>query len=267
MENSQKAIPGINQNLDFDKIYNIDIRYNGYFGISGFTQRLNINQAKAEMRQKVLEKFYIPEKYSNASFENYILKDNAEAYGKIKSIASNGFVSEKKKTNISIILWSKNIYGVGKTHLLYAMFKAYLNSDKLFCITPKSDTEIQISFKALKFIILPEYELLNKIKDTFKSDSSRSEKDIFTELNRFDILCIDDMVKYNPTNLDFYQRVMFQIIDERYNRMKAIIITTNKHPKELAEFIGIAAADRLYEMTKGYQIEFKGQSYRDRREI
>jgi DNA replication protein DnaC len=242
-----------------DKVYVVDSLYNGNFGLSGlFKQKYTIKESLEKMKSDIKSKIKIPEQFKDASFDNYDPTQNAGHFKTLKNVVDMGF--KKNGKLISMILWSKT-YGVGKTHLLYSMVKSYLLSDAVFKITVDGEF-VRVSYEPLKIKVIPEYTLINMVKETFKPDSEKTEGDVFKELNSFDILGIDDVVKYNPTNLDFYQRVMFQLVDERYNQNKSIIITTNKSLPELAEYIGVASADRLCEMTKDYRLEFKGKSYR-----
>lgn len=251
--------------MDYNKNYFIEQRFNGYFGsLVGIFKTMTVNDALLEMKNKIENYFQINENenYRQSSFANFDTKDNVAIVNKLKILIANGFKNSDR--NVSVVLWSKNIYGVGKTHLLYAMVKEYLLSSNNFEAALINDNKVVINYKALKIRIMTEYELINKIRDTFKSDSGISEGDVFEELKQYDVLCIDDIAKYTPSSLEFYQRVMFELVNDRYNNRKSLLLTTNKTPEALTELLGCATADRLSEMTKGYRLEFKGESHREK---
>lgn len=242
--------------IDCDKEYLITIKYNNYFpNLLGTNVKSTINETIKKMKNEILIRFKVPELFQNANLDNFDNADNFNVFTKVVEQSKLGFKS-------SMILWSKNIYGVGKTHLLYAMAKSYLVNDTNFGVKLENDNNVVLNYNALRLGLFIEYDLLNKIRDTFKPNNELTEGDIFKELNHYDVLFIDDLLKYTPSNLDFYQRVMFQIVNDRYNNKKSIILTTNKCLRELAELIGIATSDRLNEMTKDCQLEFKGKSHR-----
>jgi DNA replication protein DnaC len=242
--------------LNLNKPIAIQVRYNNYKEYPSGQTFDTVNNIIAKIRSNVISGLRIPEKYKGVSFGNFYKKDNQTEFNAVKEVVEFGFNSK------SVLLWSKDLYGVGKTHLLYAMIKEYLLSDTLIETKQLNSGDMLISFSGVRIGIFNEYDLLDKIKDTFKPNNSLSEGDIFNEINNYQVLCIDDLLKYKPTNLDFYQRVMFQIVNERYNRNQSLIITTNKSLIELGEYLGAATSDRLCEMTNGYQLQFKGKSYR-----
>ena len=56
------------------------------------------------------------------------------------------------------------------------------------------------------------------------------------------------------------QYMLYQIINERYNRRKPTVLISNQNKKDFLNYVGIAAADRLTESAQ--VVEFTGQSYR-----
>lgn len=56
------------------------------------------------------------------------------------------------------------------------------------------------------------------------------------------------------------QYMLYQIINERYNRRKPTVLISNQSKKDFLNYVGIAAADRLTESAQ--VVEFTGPSYR-----
>lgn len=83
------------------------------------------------------------------------------------------------------------------------------------------------------------------------------------EMNRLKdigLLFIDDLFKGSETDAD--KSLMYDIINHRYLKGKAIIISTEKTPDELIK-VDEALGSRIVEMCKGYTVTFKNaQNYR-----
>ena len=259
MDKLQKAIPGEIQTINYDEKITLTARCLKYRFDFGGIKTSTVNITMNEIRQNVLKQLNIPETFKDVSFANFDTKDNKVPFYRIKKAVDEDLIGKT-----SMIFWSKDLYGVGKTHLLYAMAKEYALSDKRFNVERSGKEGVLVDYVGSSICVLSEYDFINQIKDTFKPNSEKTEGDVFARLNKFDVLCLDDVVKYTPVNLEFYHRIMFQLIDERYKNKKSIIITTNKTLGQLGECIGVATADRLYEMTKGFQLEFKGESHRSK---
>jgi DNA replication protein DnaC len=260
MENYQKGTHSPMNQINYDKFGSITIRYKNHPNLQSGITESTVNKVICAIKNNIIFNLKVPEKYQNSTFDNFEKTGIEKEFKKVKDIILNGFKKDNGE-NISAIIWSKDIYGVGKTHLLYAMVKEYLLSDSMIEVIQKGYEPV-VSYNAKSICVLVEYQLLEKFRETFKPNFLKTEGDIFKELDSYDVLCIDDVSKYKPSNMDFYQRIYFQLVNERYNHNKSLIITTNKSLKELAEYIGIATADRLCEMTQDYRIEFRGKSYR-----
>jgi len=165
----------------------------------------------------------------------------------------------------SLILMSPNLYGVGKTHLACAL------AHKLFDEVPPAvvDTRMMVlRFSRQPAIYISERSMLSRIRQTYdRKDRSReaeSEEDIYTGLEAAPLLIIDDVGKVRPKELNFLQSVYFEIIDQRYNDGRPVVMTTNLSAEELEEHLGGACADRLREMCGGKAgfIIMGGSSYR-----
>jgi len=110
-----------------------------------------------------------------------------------------------------------------------------------------------------------EQKLLNRIRQTYnqRDEEGETEEDVFSALERFHLLIIDDVGKVRPRDYSFLQGVYFRIIDDRYTEEDNIILTTNLDLAELETHIGGASSDRLREMAgkQGF-IKMTGKSER-----
>ncbi len=194
----------------------------------------------------------IPPKYRTKTFDNFDRKLQPKAFALMsKYEPANGK---------SLVLYSPDGYGTGKTHLVASLVnrmiaeqtKAYIDSEGYVrkCASPSA------------YMVI-EPDLLAWIRSTYNRDSKQTEDDIYRKLLSFELLIIDDVGKRVPKDLNFTQGVYYKIINERYNNDKPVILTVNLTPDELENHIGGACADRLREMCgrDGF-IKMTGASYR-----
>jgi DNA replication protein DnaC len=129
--------------------------------------------------------------------------------------------------------------GNGKTHLAAAICNYLMKQGTtvIFSKTPR---------------------LLRQIRDTYGRTSQHTEQDIFQQLLKTDLLVLDDCGSEKLT--EWTEPTLNSIIDERYDRLKPMIFTTNTSLEELERRIGTRAMDRIIEMAE--LVENKGTSYR-----
>jgi len=152
----------------------------------------------------------------------------------------------------TLVLWGPN--GVGKTHLALAIGNSLLerrgaaNAPVLF-----------ISFD----------DALRQIRKTFQEGyEGQGEWHYIERWTTIPVLILDEVGQAGRDKPagdgEFTRRIGYDIIDGRYRNGLPIVLTTNKSPNELCEWITQSAVDRLMEM--GAFIEMEGKSWRqDRR--
>jgi DNA replication protein DnaC len=201
-------------------------------------------------------------RYINSTIQNYDFEKTNLSVDKFRFKITDFIDSIMFENKLSsMIICGKDSFGCGKTHLIHAIGKYLYTSPKVELKTNQYG-EIYMTYAGAGYQIIREEDLIHRILATYKNNTKEYENDIYEELDKYDILAIDDIGKYAPTNLEFYRRVMFQIIDTRYNRKKGVILSSNFGLSELTKFLGVAISDRLNEMSKGFQIEIKGLSNR-----
>lgn len=203
---------------------------------------------RAKEENEVRELFSISnigDKFLNASFDNFEIRQGAENAYKIAKHHAEHFDDYGFE---SIMLWGEP--GNGKTHLAAAIHNRLIARNKV-----------------VVFISMP--ELLGKIKATFNRNNKETEQQILKALNICDLLIIDDLGAEKTS--DWVQETVFTIIDNRYRRKKPILTTSNVSPNDyideygkpandLIDKIGKRAYDRILEMSQ--PIENKATSYR-----
>lgn len=102
-------------------------------------------------------------------------------------------------------------------------------------------------------------EIARAVKATFLKSSRVSERDVLDELASVDLLVIDE-VGVQVSNGDFGPVLLHEVIDRRYQQMRATILISNLTVEELPRFMGDRALDRLRQ--GGRLVEFTWGSSR-----
>ncbi len=194
----------------------------------------------------------IPQMFETKTFADFDRKLQPKAFDAVKAMLD-------RKSRHSLVLYSPNLYGVGKTHLVAA-----LGNELLATIEPVI-IDNGIRYRLLPFMYLNEPAFLIRLRKSFKQDSEsyETEADIYESVQNPEILVIDDVGKIRPKDSSFLQSVWYQVIDNHYTHQRHIILTTNLTLAELEAHIGGACADRLREMCgKGGFIQLVGKSHR-----
>lgn len=184
-----------------------------------------------ELRQKK-ERYQrqVPERYWSESIDTY--KTDTEERRKAKAKAES-FIEAVKCGKFQTIIFLGAV-GTGKTHLASGII---YECGGLYRLAPAIVEEIRRA----------------------KSFSAReTEADILDTYGRASLLVIDEIGRGVVAAEEQY--MLYQIINERYNRRKPTVLISNQTKKEFLSYVGIAAADRLTESAQ--VVEFTGKSYR-----
>lgn len=184
-----------------------------------------------ELRQKK-ERYQqqVPERYWSESIGTY--KIDTEERRKAKAKAES-FIEAVKCGKFQTIIFLGAV-GTGKTHLASGII---YECGGLYRLAPAIVEEIRRA----------------------KSFSAReTEADILDTYGRASLLVIDEIGRGVAAAEEQY--MLYQIINERYNRRKPTVLISNQTKKEFLSYVGIAAADRLTESAQ--VVEFTGKSYR-----
>lgn len=184
-----------------------------------------------ELRQKK-ERYQqqVPERYWSESIGTF--KTDTEERRKAKAKAES-FIEAVKCGKFQTIIFLGAV-GTGKTHLASGIV---YECGGLYRLAPAIVEEIRRA----------------------KSFSAReTEADILDTYGRASLLVIDEIGRGVVAAEEQY--MLYQIINERYNRRKPTVLISNQTKKEFLSYVGIAAADRLTESAQ--VVEFTGKSYR-----
>ena len=186
--------------------------------------------------------------------------EKAVKYAEGFPIAYDDWLRSSGQAYPSLLLYSNEIWGNGKTYLASAIAHRILD---------RWDGE-QVPCPAL---FVSEPEIYASIQETYSYTSEQrergekpTEQKIINRLVAARLLILDDLGKQERRDMDFVRRTLFDIINRRYNAMRPMIITSNKDSGALKTYLGKdeAILDRLFEMTDKWRIHVASPSYRRR---
>lgn len=177
------------------------------------------------------ERFYnyvnIPRFYSDCKFESFKTKSKdskvTEIYIKIKSL-----MQDYVKKNESLFL--SGICGSGKTMLAVSVLREKIR--------------LLISISKLRFE--PVRNILSNIKETYNNNYvfKETEKSILENYSNYDFLVLDDFgYDAKPSNNQI--NILYSLIDERINKNKQTMITSNLTINQINDVYGSRIASRI----------------------
>ncbi len=176
-------------------------------------------------------------RFKDRTFKTFIT-DNTNRAAYNKAIKFSETFEETKTTGRGIFFTGS--VGTGKTHLAAAIAN-YLINEKM----------IPVKFGNIS-------TLLSEVRDTYNSESEKTEADVIKVLSNVQLLIIDDLGKEKAT--EWTNNIIYTIINNRYENYKPTVVTTNLSIKELDSKLGDATTSRIIEMCEG--IKMDGMDYR-----
>lgn len=181
----------------------------------------------------------IPDRFQNRTIGNFI----AESEGQKKALEFASDFAESfdtvMKTGRSALFIGKP--GTGKTHLAAAIGLRVMNK-----------YGHQVLFTTVMRVI-------RRIKDTWSRGSEESESQAVAAFVFPSLLILDEVgVQFGS---EFEKNILFDIINERYERRLPTILLSNLPVKDISAYLGERVIDRIRE-DGGARIVFDWESYR-----
>ncbi len=193
-------------------------------------------RAERDRRQSVaLSNAAIPARFIGRTFENF--RAETEEQRRALTVArdySEGFTAYAKKGQGLLFLGQP---GTGKSHLAAAILQAHMGKDVRYmtCL-----------------------DLVRLIRETWRKDSARSERQVLSMLGALDLLVIDEIgVQYGTEG---EQTILFDVLDLRYRDMRPTILLSNQNADGLKAYLGDRTFDRIKETSTA--VQFHWASYR-----
>lgn len=103
------------------------------------------------------------------------------------------------------------------------------------------------------------YDIEDELEETKNFQAKESRKELFKRYKDYDVLIIDEVGR-TPDNRQFELKMLFHILNDRYNANKSTVLITNMNKKSMSEYLGFALYDRFSENCQ--TLEFIGKSAR-----
>lgn len=192
--------------------------------------------------QKRLGDAGIPERFHSRTLDSYRCANAGQrsAFSFAQEYAEAFEVAQK--TGCSAIFCGKP--GTGKTHLAVGIGLHAMTLGKLVLFTTVQ-------------------RAVRRVKDSWRKDSVESETDVIDMLVQPDLLILDEIgVQFGS---EFEKNLMFDILNERYEKSRPSLLLSNLTAPEVKAFLGERVYDRLRE-DGGKCIPFDWVSYRGKSE-
>lgn len=204
----------------------------------------------------------LSKRFQSCSFANYVSKTDqqSKALMTVKNYYSN--ISEHLETGAGLVLSGKP--GTGKSHLALAGIVQEIERWEQKNREKFADTkQVNLTNFHIDGAYVTCMDMVRSIRDTWRKDSEKSEKEVIAFYCRCDFLIIDEVGVQNGT--DSEKVLMFEVMDRRYRDMKPTIILTNQGLEGFKEFVGDRVFDRLRDTSKW--VSFDWESYRGKKTL
>ena len=172
----------------------------------------------------------VPERFFKESIDTYKVDDN-EKYNALSKACI--FIKAVKYRQFQTLIILGNV-GTGKTHLACGIIRECGGLYRLAS------------------------SIVEEIRRAKSFRNTETEADILYKYGQESLLIIDEIGRSSSATDEQY--MIYQIINERYNRRKPTVLISNQTKKDFLQYIGIATADRLTESAE--VVELMGKSYR-----
>lgn len=202
-------------------------------------QEENMRHARKRQVERHLDQSKIPARFADRDFASYAPED--EKAKRILSACSDyarDFPSHKAAGRGMILCGNA---GTGKTHLACAIAGHVIRDH------------------AASAVYMTAGRAFRAVKDTYRRDSAVTEEEALSALARPDLLVMDEIgVQYGSAA---ELNILFDVVNERYERMLPTILISNLALPKLTEFAGERVIDRMKE-NGGRMLVFDGKSRR-----
>lgn len=180
----------------------------------------------------------IPERFNDRTLETYIAATESQQNAlDIATLYADHFQTLPAPKNA--IFSGK--FGTGKTHLACGIALRIMGR------------------YGRHAVFITTQRLIRAVRDTWRRDSDKSESEVVAAFVHPDLLIIDELGVQAGTENE--RQILFDIINDRYEKRKATLILTNLSVEECKQFLGMRVFDRLRD-DGGMVIVFDWESYR-----
>ena len=196
----------------------------------------NREQAAKLAREKLAQSMDIPPRFVGKTVADWQPENEQEAVLR-KSVVKYGQMLQSQHAGALVLHGNK---GTGKTHLacaLLAMVKGQMGGNVQYATVG---------------------DLFRRVRESKNFKSPVNESEILAEYAKFDLLALDEIG--NQKGSDDEMRVLFDVLNKRYEKSRPTVLISNLSRDALAGFLGEIVWDRLQE--DGLILTFAGRSRR-----
>jgi DNA replication protein DnaC len=214
------------------------------------TERENLEIAKAEADQRrerllawqtKIGNSGIPDRFHERTLDNFEAKSDEQKFAlSFARSYAEGF-DDVLRTGRSAMFVGKP--GTGKTHLAAGIGLRVMAAGRTVLFTTVM-------------------RAIRRVKDTWNRDSRETEGQAISAMVFPDLLILDEVgVQFGS---DFERNMLFDVLNERYERRKPVLLLSNLPVEEVTAFLGERIVDRLRE-DGGKLIKFTWESHRGKK--
>lgn len=181
----------------------------------------------------------IPARYRGRTLEGYVVSNGGQRAALEASREYLQTICENDDSGANLLFYGTS--GTGKTHLAIGIAQALIEHGGSALYTRA-------------------FRIAQRIKETYGRQSDRNEREVYESFATPDLLVIDEVGRQFGTDAE--KLMLFEVINSRYEALKATIVISNLSGEALMDYLGEAAMDRLRE--GGRSVLFDWTSYRRR---
>lgn len=193
-------------------------------------------EREAKRHAALIDSSAIPPRFQNRTFDTFVA--DTEAKQRALAIARK-YADELPNDKRGAGLIFAGLPGTGKSHLAAAVMLQNVDRMSMLYLTCMG--------------------LIRAVRDTWRKDSDRSEREIIRLVGQdIRLLVVDEVgVQYGT---DSEQNIIFEVLDKRYSAMLPTVLLTNQDKAGFKTFVGERVFDRLTETSRW--VAFDWESYR-----
>jgi len=193
---------------------------------------------RAASNESIMKSAEIPPRFANRTLENYVATlPGQKAALRIATDYANHF--EDVLANGRSLIFCGTA-GTGKTHLAVGIAKRVIALGRSATFTTAMDA-------------------IRMVRETYRKNSEITERQAIARFAQADLTIIDEVGSQLGTDAE--KVTLFDLINARYERERPMIVLSNLTIKEVEQYMGARAFDRLRE-NGGQAVTFTWPSYR-----
>lgn len=180
---------------------------------------------KQDRTERLIHDADIPTRFLTATFDSWNARDRTQTA--LKASVHTWITHECGKAATGAFIAFIGKPGTGKTHLAIAAIREAIEKHN----------------RSAQYVTTR--EVIRRVRDTWRRDSSKSEQDVIDDLVGVRILVIDEIGVQSGSENE--KAILFDLLDARYREMRATLLISNEDLAGLTHYLGERLIDRMRE--------------------